>query len=430
MDKEERRVVITGIGPVCSLGFNKEALWKGILAEKTGLKKEELTIGIEPWDSFLLHKVEGFDIAKFGIDSQVLDELKNWKAGRTDRDLNYALAAIKVALDDSRLSYDRENNNIGLFLTIEHPAFEPFCQGMIQGAIEYLKDKKAISPKELYKHLYDKFVDYGYDLQTFMYLYLTSKAFGLHGYSLFTSNACASGLFAIEAAALQIKSGAIDDAVVAGGDDVSTLFKHMWFKDKGLYAEDGRIKPFSKNADGIVFGDGYSAIILEELGKAKARKAQIYAEYLGGGFSLEGWKVVFPQTGSDFYQKAIREALRASRVKPEEIGLINPHGVGIKITDQYEAKAITDVFGDKTPVSAFKPYVGHNLGGSALLETIILILAMQNNTIPATLNCAEFDSRHNINLVAKTQKKELKTALKLSCGFAGYNGAAIFRKYA
>lgn len=427
---KDNRVAITGLGPICSLGFDKETLWKGILGQKTVLKKEELKLGQETWDSFLVHKVDNFDINNFGIDKAVLEELKNWKAGRQDRDLNYALAAIKVALDDSSLKYNYEDNNIGLFLTIEHPAFEPFCQGMIQGALEYFKNNlsKNISAKEAHKHLYDKFVDYGYDLQTFMYLYLLSKAFGLHGYSLFTSNACASGLFAIDAAAKQIKSGVISAAVVCGGDDVCTLFKHMWFKDRGLYAEDGRIKPFSKNANGVVFGDGYSALILEDLDSALKRKAQIYAEYSGGGFSLEGWKVVYPDTNGIFYKKAVNAALKKSGVNASEIDLINPHGVGIKITDQYEAKAIAAVCGDKTPVSAFKPYVGHNLGGSALIETIILILAMQKGVIPASLNCEDFESRHGINLVRKTEKKKLDTVMKLSCGFAGYNGAAILKK--
>ncbi|MCM8797512.1 MAG: hypothetical protein NC923_06545 [Candidatus Omnitrophica bacterium] len=428
---KEKRVVITGLGPICSLGFHKETLWKRIVEQDIEVKRVDLALDAELWDSFLAHKIEGFDIERFGITQSVLEELKNWKAGRTDRDLNYALAAVKVALDDSGLNYNKEDNHIGLFLSIEHPGFEPFCQGIIQEALAYFKNNfslKNASPKDVYKHLYDKFVDYGYDLQTFMYLYLISRAFGLHGYSLFTSNACASGLFAIDAASQQIKSGTINAAIVAGGDDVCTLFKHIWFKDRGLYAEDGKIKPFSKNANGIVFGDGYSAIILEDLECALIRKAKIYAEYVGGGFSLEGWKVVYPDINGVFYKRAIKEALKNSEINSSEIDLINPHGVGIRITDQYEARAIADIFGNKTPVSAFKPYVGHNLGGSALIESIILILALQNNAIPACLNCEDFDYRHNINLIQKTQKRELSCVIKLSCGFAGYNGAVVFRK--
>lgn len=429
---KERRVVITGLGPISPVGFGKDELWDSILKQNTGLKREEYLIDGQIWDNFLLHKIASFDINKFAIEKEILDEIKNWKQGRQDNDFYYSLAAVKLALEDSKLTYDKEDNNIGLFFTIEHPGFEPFCEGFIKEALVYLQKQsfssKNISSKEIYKHLYDKFVDNGYDLQTFMYLYLLTKAFGIHGYSLFTSNACASGLFALEAAYKQIKYGGSDAAIVVGGDDTRTMFKHMWFKERNLYAEDGKIKPFSKSANGVVFGDGFSAIVLEELGQAKKRKAHIYAEYLGGGFSLEGWKVVFPQTGGDCYIKVIKEALRNSEIQPKEIDLINPHGVGIRITDLYEAKAISEIFGKKTPVTAFKPYVGHNLGGSALIETIILLLAMQNSFIPPTLNCPDFDEKYGINLVLKPAKQKLNTVIKLSCGFAGYNAAAVFRQ--
>jgi 3-oxoacyl-[acyl-carrier-protein] synthase II len=265
-----------------------------------------------------------------------------------------------------------------------------------------------------------------------MYLYFVAKAFGLHGYSLFTNNACASGLFALESAARQIKYGESCVVLLASGDVANTMFKHLWFKEQGLYAEDGKMKPFSKKADGIVLGDGASAIVLEELSHALDRKAHIYAEYLGGGFSLEGWKVTMPRIGSLTYQRTLESSLRKSNLKPEDIDLINPHGVAIKVTDGYEAKAITDIFGKnhkKPSITAFKPYVGHNLGGSAILEIIILLLSMENNLIPPTLNYDETEPKYNIELVKELITYPLDTVMKLSCGFAGYNAAAIFRNW-
>jgi len=430
---KNRRVVITGVGPICAIGFGKNDLWDSILKARTGLAQQEFKVDGELWDKFWLHKINDFDINNFKIDPQALKDISSWKQGKPDQDLYYLLAAVKLALDDSKVSYDRESNNLGLFLTVEHPGFEPFMTDLLEETMAYIKNKlqsnTATSKKEIYNHLFNSLVQNGYDLQTFMYLYLVSKAFGLHGYSLFTSNACASGLFALESAAKQIKFGGSDIALVAGGDYCNTMFKHRWFNERGLYAEDGKIKPFSKDANGIVMGDGASAIILEELNHAKKRKAHIYAEYLGGGFSLEGWKVTLPQLNSSSYQDAIKQSLKIAGLKPKDIDLINPHGVGIKITDHYEAKAITDVFGEnKTPVTAFKPYVGHNLGGSAILETIILLLAMQKNLIPPTLNCDPLETKYNIPVVRKSTKKPIKTAMKLSCGFAGYNSAAIFRK--
>jgi 3-oxoacyl-[acyl-carrier-protein] synthase II len=430
---KNRRVVITGVGPISAIGFGKNNLWNSILKARTGLAQLEYKVEGELWDKFWLHKINNFDINNFKIKPQALKDISSWKQGKPDQDLFYLLAAVKLALEDSNLPYNKDKNNIGLFLTIEHPGFEPFVAELVETTISYLKNNlqnnSPPSQKDILKHVYDSLFANGYDLQTFMYLFLVSKAFDFHGYSLFTSNACASGLFSLESAARQIKFGGSDIAIVAGGDYCDTMFKHRWFDEQGLYAKDGKIKPFSQDANGIVLGDGASALVLEELNSAKKRKARIYAEYLGGGFSLEGWKVTLPQLNSNSYQDAIKQSLKTAGLKPKDIDLINPHGVGIKITDRYEAKAITDVFGEnETPVTAFKPYVGHNLGGSAILETIILLLAMQKNQIPATLNCDSLENKYNIPVVQKLTQKPLKTAMKLSCGFAGYNAAAIFRK--
>src|SRR4030042_7162146 len=304
---------------------------------------EEINIDGEVWDKFYLHKIDNFGIEKFNIEEETLEDIKIWKKGNEDKDLCYLLAAVKLALDDSELSYDKEDNDIGLFLTVEHPGFEPFCEGLVKETLSYLEKypfNNNFSKSKMYKCLYDKFVQDGYDLQTFMYLYFVAKAFSIHGYSLFTNNACASGLFALESAARQIKCSESNVALLAAGDVANTMFKHLWFKEQGLYAEDGKIKPFSKDANGIVLGDGASAIVLEELNHALNRKAHIYAEYLGGGFSLEGWKVTLPKIGSLSYQKAIETSLIRANLKPQDIDLINPHGVAIKVTDGYEPKEI------------------------------------------------------------------------------------------
>ncbi len=432
---QERRVVITGIGPLASTGIGKDAFWEGIIKKRVGLTVKEISIDAEVWDKFYFHKLEKFDIENFNIEEEIIKDIKAWKKGKEDKDLLYLLAAVKLAIDDSGIFYDKESNHIGLFLTVEHPGFETFCEAIVEETTEYLKrnplDNK-FSKHKLFRYVFDKFSRSGYDLQSFMYLYFIARAFGIHGYSLFTNNACASGLFALESAARQIKYGGSDIVLLAGGDISDTMFKHFWFKEQNLYAEDGKIKPFTKNADGIVLGDGASALVLEEMDHALNRRAHIYAEYLGGGFSLEGWKVTLPRIGNLSYQDAIEGALKQANIKPEDIDLINPHGVALKITDAYEAKAITDIFGknnQKPFITAFKPYVGHNLGGSAILESIILLLSLEKSLIPPTLNCDEIETRYNIELVRELTPYSLNTAMKLSCGFAGYNAAAIFRKF-
>ncbi|MFC1703562.1 beta-ketoacyl-[acyl-carrier-protein] synthase family protein [Candidatus Omnitrophota bacterium] len=432
----KRRVVVTGLGPVSPLGFGKDIFWDSILKQRVVLEKEKFSIKKEVWDSFLLHKVVDFNFDKFFPDERIIEDIKSWKGHREDRLLLYLLASIKLALDDSKLSLiNADSDDVGIFLTAEHPGFESFCQGLLEETLEFLEkqiaSKKDFSKKDTFSHLYEKFVQHGYDLQTFMYLFLIAKAFGIHGYSLFTNNACASGLFAMDAAVNQIKYGKSKIAIVAGGDFSCTMFKHLWFKTRGMYAEDGKIKPFSKKANGIALGDGAYAMVFEELEHALSRKAKIYAEYLSGGFSLEGWKVTLPLPGSLSYQKAIKQALDSSDLRPKDISLINPHGVGIKVTDAYEAKAITEIFGKKPKnlVSAFKPFIGHNLGGSAIAETIITLLSMQKGIVPPTLNCDDVEDKYHIALVKALIKKQLNIVMKLSCGFAGYNGSVIFKKY-
>lgn len=431
---KEKRVVITGIGPLASIGTGKEAFWEGILNRRVGIKLHNIELDGEIWDKFYFHKIENFNINDFSFEEGILDDIRIWKKGDEDKDLFYLLAAVKLAIDDSGISYDKEQNDIGLFLTIEHPGFESFCEKLIKETIaniEKYSSSDSISKHTLYKDIYKQLARNGYDLQTFMYLYFISKAFGVHGYSLFTNNACASGLYALESAVRQIKYGGSEVVIVAGGDSPGSMFKHMWFKDQGIYAEDGKMKPFSVNADGLVLGEGASALILEDMEHALNRKAHIYAEYLGGGFTLEGWKVTMPQIGGHSYHKVIESSLNNSNLKSMDIDIINPHGVAIKATDAYEARAISNIFSRnprKPHVTAFKPYVGHNLGGSALLESIILLLSLEHNTVLPTLNCDDAEPRYGIDITRQLTSHPLNTAMKLSCGFAGYNAAVIFRK--
>jgi 3-oxoacyl-[acyl-carrier-protein] synthase II len=170
---------------------------------------------------------------------------------------------------------------------------------------------------------------------------------------------------------------------------------------------------------------------MEELQHAEKRNAAIYAEYLGGGFDLEGWKITVPQLGSNSYQAAMQKAFAQSRAQKEGIDLLCPHGVGYQVIDYYESKAITDIFGKnpkKPLITAFKPYVGHNLGSSALLETVALLLSLKNNIVPPVLNYNNPDPKFNIALVKEPTQTKLTTVMKACAAFAGFNAAAIFKK--
>lgn len=428
-----KRVVITGIGPISSLGIGCEEIWDSVVKAKTNLVKQRYEINRDVWGEFYLHKMRNFNIKNFHIDKKNFDFINELRTVRyEDTDLYYFMAVIKLALEDSGLIYDEMHNEIGLIITHENPGIEVFFEELIDTVFEILVkyDNKIVSKLELAKKLYERGCeDRGYNLQTFSYLFSAAKAFNLHGYSLFINNACASGLFAIDSAARQIREGVSPAVVVAAVDNPTKIYKYLWFRKHGLYAEDGITKPFSSEKSGIVFGDGGAALILEELEHARRRGAKIYGEYLGGGFSLEGWKITVPNITDDFYARSFEKALKVSGVHSSEIDFINPHGVGTQITDSYEAIMINKIFEKYMPlVSAFKPLVGHNLGGSALIELAIAMLSMKNNLVPATLNSNNINEKLRLNIVRDNTEKKLNIVAKMSCGFAGFNGVSIFKK--
>ncbi|MBU2045047.1 MAG: hypothetical protein KJ619_07470 [Candidatus Omnitrophica bacterium] len=426
----EKRIAITGLGPLTPIGAGKTALWDALLKGKTNLKLEECFIDGELWEKFYLHKIDNFDIKSFGIDKQTLKEIKTWKEGQEIIDLYYLLASIKLALDDSKLEYDLEDNDIACVVAHENAGLEQYISQCIDSFDSLRKESSSITKKGLSEKYHYATIKSAYDLQTFMVMFHVLRAFKIHGYSSIINNACASGLYALETASQIIKSGRSKTVIVASSD-YPRIYKYLWFKDLNMYSSDGLVRPFGKDANGIVFGDGGCGLVMEDLEQAKKRKAKIYAEYLGGGFSQEGWKVIYPKIGSNFYQKAIKEALKFGKVNKEEVDLVCAHGVGNVVIDSYEAKAITDVFGPnpKNPlITAFKPYIGHNLGGSNLLETAILMLCLENNLVLPVLNVKETHPKMQMDVVKEKVSKDLKTVLKTCCAFAGYNGAAVFRK--
>jgi len=432
-EEMKKRIAITGIGPMSSLGKGKDETWDSILKSRTNLVRESYSIDNELWGEFFLHKMRDFNIEQFDLPKENLRFIKELRTvKKEDTDLYYLLAVISLAIKDSKLIYNKEKNDIGLIVTHENPGIEIFFEELIDSIYDLAKELKGkdISKLSLAQKIYENGCEErGYNLQSFSYLFSAAKVFDLHGYSLFINNACASGLFAIEEAARQIKAGVSPAVIVAAVDNPTKIYKNLWFKKHGLYAEDGITKPFSKDKSGIVFGDGGAALVLEDLEHARKRKAHIYAEYLGGGFSLEGWKITVPNLTDNFYTQSFQKALKNSGTTSDDIDFINPHGVGVKITDTYEANTINNIFKNTKPlVSAFKPLVGHNLGGSALLETVISLLAMKNNFIPATLNSENIDEKLSLDIVKENKDFKLETVAKMSCGFAGFNGVSIFKK--
>jgi len=426
---KQGRIVLTGIGPIASVGIGKDAFWEGIINKDTHVEIEKSYAGREVWDEYYVHKIQNFNIKDFGIDEDDLEYIEEWKESPIDMDLQYLLASTKLALDDAKIDYKKEaNDSVALIVTNENLGMEDFCKTFLQESFTKIKNAKKITEKEFCDDIYYKIVRNGYEVQTFMPLFYVARTFNIHKYSLFVNNACASGLYAIEAAADMIKLNKSPMVVVCASDH-SNIYKHLWFKMISMYESGGKIKPYSNDSRGLVMGDGASALILEDYDHAKKRGANIYAEYLGGGFRLEGWKITIPQIGGTSYEEAIQDALQISKTRKEDIDLICGHAPSTTAADAYEAQAISNVFGDyKVPVTALKPYVGHSLGASTLVETAILLLGLENNVAVPALNTKEVDNRFKIDLVKEERDLKLKTVMKICCAFAGYNAASVFRK--
>jgi 3-oxoacyl-[acyl-carrier-protein] synthase II len=421
-----KRIVITGLGPIGSVGIGKESFWQGVVNQETGVELVRCLAGKDLWEEYFLHKVKGFDIRNFDIDEDDLNYISKWKDGSDNKDLLFLLAAIKLALDDSKIEYTSKRNNLALVVTHENPGLEQLLWEQFRSSYQLLKNQPDMTERNFYNQLYDRVIKFGYETQSFMLLFHIARTFHVHEYSLFINSACASGLYAIEAAGDIVRLGKAQQVIVVSGD-CPDIHKHLWFKKLNMYIPDGKTRPFSNGYEGFVMGEGATALVLEDYEHAKKRNAHIYAEYLGGSFKLEGWGVTSPMIGGFYYRDAIKQALINSKIRQEEIDLICAHGVGTKANDYYEVLGIKDIFKElNPPVTALKPYVGHNLGGSTLIELAILLLGMKNNFIPPILNTEE--TEYDIDLVRQERRQGLNIVLKTCSAFAGYNAASIFRR--
>ncbi|HEY0088934.1 MAG TPA: beta-ketoacyl synthase N-terminal-like domain-containing protein, partial [Candidatus Lokiarchaeia archaeon] len=214
---KNKRVVITGVGPLSSIGTGKNDIWENIIKEKVNIKLLNNYIFGKYSTDFYIHKINDFNISNFGINSDILQDIKNWQYGEEVIDLYYLLAAIKIALDDSKLQYE-DRRDIGFVLTHENPGIEQFCSTFINKSFDIYKTKKDLSEEEYFNILNYSLDTNVNDLQTFIFLFYTAKLFNIHGYSLFINNSCASGSFAIEAASQIIKSGLNNIVIVASSE--------------------------------------------------------------------------------------------------------------------------------------------------------------------------------------------------------------------
>lgn len=414
------KVLITGLGPVTSIGVGNDAFWRGLVEERCAVAPRQLCVDIA-------REIE-FHIASM---PPALPQIKPHHEflERHDyagyRDLAYALAAIDLALEDARIEHDRDNNRIGVIQAFEAPGMERAVATMFEACASL--DPSADGPPRMYEALAPFF----YNQQNFIYVHAIGKAFGFHGFSTSVHNACASGAFAVELAAQRIREGLADIMIVAAGEAFDTGVRIEWFRNLGLHAINGTMRPFDPASDGFYVGEGGGAMVLESAESAEKRGATPYAEYLGGAFAQQGWKHIIPDVRANRLRGVIDETFRRSGSSAEQVDLIVPHGASTTISDGYEAMCLAESFkGHETHAVAtvFKAHVGHMLAASGVVELIAALLSMRKGVIPKTLHSKCGCDRLPVPLVTETVSREVKTILKLSTGFTGHDAAALYRR--
>lgn len=419
-DPDVSDVVITGVGPVTSIGVGREALWSSLTRGRSNVQLRRLPVDLGRFAELPLASMpESSDVPGLDLHMQFLagQECQGY------RDLGYALLAMELALTDAGLEYDRDKNRIGVIQVFEATGVER----TVSRLFELLATPM---PTDGPPQLYGLLAPYFYNMQAFVYVHLTGKAFGLRGFSTSVHNACSSGAFAIEVAARRIHSRQAEAMVVVGGEAFDTAVRLEWFRRLDLYAQNEGMRPFDAEPSGFYVGEGAGAIVLESAEHARRRGAPLYATYLGGAFAHQGWKQVIPDVRSARLSEVITSAMTHTGASANELDLIVPHGAGTQLSDGYEALCLAQAMKgqrDHAVATAFKPYVGHMLAASGIIETICTILSIKHQSVPRTLNTRPEHVQFPVPLATTPVERPVNTVLKLSTGFTGHDAALLFR---
>jgi len=415
-----KRVVVTGLGLLTSIGNNKEDTWNNLLECKSGIKK------ISHFDTEgLTCKISGH-ISHNSNDENYYDRLihldtKDIK--RNDRFIQYGIAAAKMAVEDAGLKdiSEKEKLKIGVSVGSGIGGLETIYEGSL--TINE-KGPRKLSPFFIPSSLVNLLSGQ------------ISIKYGFKGPNHSVVTACATGAHSIGDAGEMIKRGAAN-VMVAGGSEaaVCRLGVAGFCAARSLSISNNESpetasRPWDKDRDGFVMGEGAGIVVLEELEFAKKRGVKIYGELIGYGMSGDAHHITAPAEDGDGGYRAMTEALKMGNLSSGEVNYINAHGTSTILGDQIELGAIMRLFKNHQNifVSSTKSSIGHLLGAAGSVEAIFSILALNHNTIPATLNLDNPIDSGNVKLVAKDPIKEnLKVSLSNSFGFGGTNTALLFK---
>ena len=413
-----RRVVITGLGALTPIGNTLSEYWDGLLSGTSGAAPITL-----------------FDAAKFKTqfacevkDFDPLDFMERKEARKCDRFTQYALVTSDEAIIDAGLDFEREDKDrIGVIWGAGVGGLETFQNEVLNFANG--DGSPRFNPFFIPKMISD--IAPG----------LISMKHGLRGPNFATVSACASSSNSMIDSLNYIRMGYADIIVSGGSEAAVTIAGIGGFN--GMHALSTRnddpktaSRPFDKDRDGFVLGEGAGALILEEYEHAKTRGAKIYAELVGGGLSADAHHMTAPHPEGIGAKKVMMNCLRDANLKPEDVDTINMHGTSTPLGDIAETNAVKEVFGDHTykiNINSTKSMTGHLLGAAGAIEAIASILAIKNNVVPPTINHhtadEQIDPKINFTL-GKPQERNVDVALSNTFGFGGHNACVIFKKIA
>lgn len=411
-----RRVVITGIGTINPLGHDKEEFFKAL---------DEGVSGAAPITRFDAHLFK----TRFACEVKDYDPFKYFdrkEARKQDRYCQFAQIAADQAIADSKLDLETEDKSrIGVIIGSGVGGIET----MTNEVIDFVKNnyEPRFSPFLIPKMIAD--IASG----------LVSIKYGFMGPNYATVSACASSSHALHNSFNLIKYGEADIIVAGGAEAAITIPGVGGFSSAQAISQRNddpktASRPFDKDRDGFVLGEGAGILVLEEYGHAKTRGAKIYAELKGCGISADAHHITAPHPEGFGAKAAMSIALNTAGLKPEDIDYINVHGTSTPLGDIAELKAIEDLFGEavyKLNISSTKSMTGHLLGAAGVVETIACLHAINDGIIPPTINHFTDDPRINpkLNLTFnKAQKREVRYALNNTFGFGGHNSSLILGK--
>jgi 3-oxoacyl-[acyl-carrier-protein] synthase II len=411
-----RRVVITGLGVLSSIGIGKDQFWQGIRSNQCGIGPITF-FNAETFAVRIAGEIVGFDGHDF-FPHEVIRKI--------DRFALLGLVAAKEAIGDSCLEHELRSGTTENASVIVATSVGALAHAEQTHRIFVEKGSRRISP-----YFNTNVIPSSCATQI-------ALQFGIHGDVQTVTTACASGTTAIGEAFHKIRSGQIDVALAGASETPITPLVISTFATVGLLSTDNdspksACRPFSRDRNGTVIAEGAGMVILEELDHALARGAHIYGEIVGYGCTFDSYHVLQPLPCARFAAQAITKALADGGVAADEVDYCNAHGTASPSNDKTETIAIKQAFGDharRLAISSTKSLIGHTLGAGGALELVACLLMLEKQYIHPTLNLREPDPECDLDYVAlRGREQEVRTIVSNSTGFGGYNAACVIRKF-